>query len=278
MDLMTHLSSLSLFYLTPLLIGFFIFVSIVTLWARTFLIKETKIQTPNPLVDRLVDMCAPVFAFLLASVVVMLISNRDRIEQAIQNETDSVTDVIFLSSSLPKDIQNQIYHDLKSYLFSIKNEEWGTLDKEGSTYTSRVHIARMIQGINTYFEQNSQNTYVAQNLIQSVQHLNDARRERHEASLKKIHPYMWFILFANASLSLFSLFFFLKRTTAGQCVSIILISTSFGLIFSVLIAFNSPFKGSLALSSNVIDDSVKMIESIHKNIRCTRDTKDTLIS
>ena len=260
MSFLNDISHIPIFFIAAFLSLLFFFVGVIIFYIRNAFVKEGTFDTSNELIVRLSRVIFPLFAFLLASVAVMIVSKRNEIESSLQREVDSAVDIAFLGVFLPTPLQEKINHNLKDYLLFLKNVEWHSLSKGTHMNEGRTYITQTFEELSEYFETNSHKEYASHNLIQSVQNLSDARRDRSALSSKKVHPYMWFILFTDGIISLFIVIFFLKKTINGQFFCIALISISFGLIFSLLIGFNNPFSGSLSISSKPIDEGLNVIE------------------
>jgi len=262
MSLLNFIASSSIFYIAAFLFILFYGIGILIIFVRDSFVHPTRFSNSNLLIDLLVQIASPLFAFLLASIAIMIVSSRDGIERALQNETDSVVDIVLLSTNLPRDVQEKVQDQLKKYLVCLKNEEWKSLSQGKIPHEGRLHISKVLSDLYTYFNTNPPTLYSTQSLIQTLQNLNDARRDRAEFSVKRLHPYMWGILFIDAIISMIIIIFFLAKKVPGQQFSIFLLSISFSLIFSILIGFNNPFLGSLRIKPESIDDSLTVIDVI----------------
>lgn len=262
MQFLANIPKIPIFYMASLLIIMFFTMGSFIYYIRNIFVKESQFDTANTLITRLGKIIFPLFAFLLASVAVMIVSKKNEIQHALQVEAESVVDIVFIGSFLPLDVQEKVHHNLKEYLLFVKNEEWKNLEHGKILYEGRSYITHTLKDLHTYLDSNPHNLHMIQNIIKPLQKLSDARRERCEISIKKIHPYMWTVLLINSIISLFIVIFFLNKNIPGQFLAIFLISIPFGLIFSLLIGFNNPFVGSLSLSPSIIEDSIKSIDTI----------------
>jgi len=262
MQFLGEISKIPIFYMACFLISIFFILGSVIYYIRNIFVKESQFDDSNVLIGRLGKLVFPLFAFFMASVAIMIVTKKNEIEHALQAETESVVDVISTGSFLPFDVQEKIHHNLKEYLLFVKNKEWKNLEYGKILYEGQFYITHTLKDLYTYVDSNPHSLHMVQNIIKPLEKLNDARRERCEISLKKVHPYMWCVLFINSIISLFIFIFFINRNVSGQFLGVFLISVPFGLIFSLLIAFNNPFIGSLSLSTSIIEDAIKSIDTI----------------
>ncbi len=247
MKILNILSCFSIGYIAILLSLFFFSIGMGLSYLRNAFFKGDPWENSDHLFLRLSGLSFPLFAFLIASVAVSAMSKREEINRSFQTEVESVADMLFLESGLPVDVQKKISNHLKGYLLFIKNKEWPVLEQGKKISHGREYISKALDDLYVYFDAHPDKTFMAQSLIGSLEKINDARKERSQASMKRVHPYMWFVLFVGAVLNLFVSIFFLHKKSSGQIVGIGSLSILLGLIFSMLIGFNSPFVGSLTI-------------------------------
>lgn len=248
-------------FVTLLIIGFYLVITwAVFLFCTKFIANEYRDNHTN-MVAAVTQTVGTMYGLLLASIVVIILTNRNDVMTSIQAEANACADIAVLSLVLPNHLENKIHENLEGYLLTVKNVEWKSLSQEKVVYDARKYIMYLQKDIFNYKISSNNEEIVIQKIFDVIEDLLKSRRERIEGAQYKTHFYVWFIVIAGSILVIVNCALFATRQTRFYLLVLSLISVSIALIISLMIAFDRPFKGYLAIEPIAIDEALHVINN-----------------
>lgn len=265
MTFLHFLSSLPTALMTFLVIAFYLVFTFITfLGCNKFIISKHRDDHTN-LITTISQTVSMLYGLLLASIVVLIITNRMDISHAIETESTCAADIALLSTLLPEKSVG-IQETLKNYLHTVKNLELPALKKGKITYEAGYHLLTLQKKLLSYATPTPNETMVIQKTLDILSDLYKSRRTRIEGAQISTHPYVWVVLIIGSFILIFCCALFSFRHTSLYLLILSLVGISVGLIISLMVAFDKPFAGDLAIQPIALNDSIKLLDELSSNV------------
>jgi hypothetical protein len=228
-------------------VGFVLLTYVLMLWIHRAIPVEVRRQH-NEVIGFLIAVVAVFYGLIIASVLVIAINRFDHAERAVENEANLIGDVVRNARSISPQIDGPVSLLAGGYLDDVITKEWPAQIRGEKTTLGLKTLTRLAQAISQYEPRNQREVAFYVQLIQTLNKLYDARRERIFLADEGIAGEVWFVTLAGAILTICLTLLFGIQNRWIHFLLALFLAVSLALIFALVMTFDRPFQGSVAAS------------------------------
>lgn len=230
------------------LIGFVIF-SILGLFASIKLIPKAVREKHTEQVSYGLATISIFSAVLLAFIAITAWESYGKAEAATSLEAQLVGDVLRSSLAMPEPLRSQIIDGSTQYLDILIKEEWPSMAGQDMKFKrGRDGLVKLYMDISKFRASDPILQIQYGNLYEKINNLIDARRSRILLAHQHFQPIIWGVILISALINIVFLFLLSMESVKIHIAITSLIAIAIGCIFALIICFDRPFQGGLAIS------------------------------
>lgn len=189
------------------------------------------------------------YGLAVALIAVSVWETHSEVSGAVSHEAARIAGLYRDVSSYPEPKRAELQAEIRGYTDYLIEEAW-PMQQKGIHPTRGVDWLNRFQTSITSFEpSNEREKALHAESLAAFNRLIDARRLRLDSMLVRLPPILWFIIHFGACVSLASAFFFKVRDARLQGIQLTLLSIFIGLVVTLILAFDRPFLGDLAIDA-----------------------------
>ncbi len=269
MALLHFLSSLPIYLMTFLVIALYLAFTILAFFGCKKFISNQHRTDHSDVIITISQSVGTLYGLLLASVAVIIITNRMDISHAIETEANSAADIALLSSMLPNE-SITIQKSLKDYLHTVKTIELEALKKGEIKYDAAQYLIQLQKNLLSIATPGPNESIIIQKNLDVLSDLYKARRTRIEGAQYSTHPYVWFVLVVGSLILIFCCAIFTFQHAPLYLFLLSLVGLSVGLIISLMIAFDKPFAGDVAIQPVALNESLRLLDELSSKVTASK--------
>jgi hypothetical protein len=224
------------------LIGLYIFHRLVDWNAR---------EEDTSMIGLSYALCGGIYAVVLAFVAVGTYETMDRSTIIASEEANSLGGLAFDSAGLPKELGARVRADIDKYIDTVTKKEWPSqqaYQMQEHNYEEGWVQVRQISGDLANFEPATQGqATVKAEMVHVINDLFSARRARLLAANAHLPDAVWQMLVFGLGLVAVYVFLFGPHSYKMHMAVTGLTMLSIGLVFTLIIALDYPFRGELSV-------------------------------
>ncbi len=204
-----------------------------------------------------------IYAVLLAFIAVAVWEDFNRADALVQTEANLVGNLYRDTVGLPDPLATELRHTLFVYAETVVQDEWPALadgrveDEAGWQLLDRFHLSlAKFRPSDLGFQA------IEMEMIHTLNALYDARRGRFHAAGEGLPPILWWNLLAGAGLTILSGYLFGVPNFPMHALMVSLVSASIGLVLSLIILLDNPFRGQNHVSAAPFARLVRTVEEM----------------
>jgi hypothetical protein len=198
-------------------------------------------------------LCGGVYAVVLAFVAVGAYETMDRSAAIASEEANSLGSLVFDSPGLPGELAARVRTDVDQYIDTVTKKEWpkqqAYLMEERYYEAGWAQIRRMSLDVAQFEPSNIGQTSVKAEMQRAVNDLFAARRARLLAANAHIPDAVWQTLILGSALVMIYVYLFGPHSFKIHMAVTSMTMLSIGLVFTLIIALDYPFRGDLSVDS-----------------------------
>jgi multisubunit Na+/H+ antiporter MnhB subunit len=228
-------------------IGFVALTYILMLAIHRALSFELRRQH-NDVIGFIIAVVAVFYGLIIASVLIICINRFDHGQQAVEDEANLIADVVRNATAISPQVANPVTQLAVRYLDEVVTKEWPAQVKGQRIILRLKTLHEITLAISRYEPRNQREATFYLHLIQTLDKLYDARRQRIFLAGEKLAGEVWVVTLAGAILTIcFALLFGVQNRRIHLLLASFL-AVSLALIFALLTMFDSPFQGDVSVS------------------------------
>lgn len=189
------------------------------------------------------------YGLAVALIAVSVWETHAEVSGAVSHEASRIAGVYRDVSSYPEPKRSELQTEIRGYTDYLIEVAW-PMQQNGIYPTKGAEWLNRFQTSLTSFEPRSEREKALHaETLAAFNRLVDARRLRLDSMLVRLPPILWFIIHFGAVISLASAFFFKVRDARLHGIQITLLSVFIGLVVTLILAFDRPFIGDLAIDA-----------------------------
>lgn len=238
-----------------LLIFFGVLISIGCMLIVRKNISAQLLRSHHDVTDPLLAVLGTLFTILLGF---MLANSMQRFESArdnIQQEAGAAGDIYRLVGGLPEVFKIKTRKDCLTYLDLVVTEEWRLMQKNKFSDKASYTYEQLWKDCLSFEPKTQGEGDIHQTLLASMTKLGECRRTRAAELTYSLPPSLWFIVVFGGLSTIFFTYFFAIENIKLQILMTSVITIVVGLNIYMLIGYDAPFSGDIALTSTPFEST-----------------------
>jgi hypothetical protein len=197
-------------------------------------------------------LCGGIYAVVLAFVAVGVYQTMDKSTAIASDEANSLSGIAFDSAGLPSELGERLRADVNRYIDIVTKKEWPSQQaykmEEKNYEEGWVQIRQINSDLANYEPANPGQATVKGDALRIVNELFSARRARLLAANAHLPDPVWQMLIFGVGLIAIYVYLFGPHSYKIHMAVTSLTMLSIGLVFTLIIALDYPFRGDLSVS------------------------------
>jgi hypothetical protein len=207
-------------------------------------------------------LCGGIFAVVLAFVAVGVYEAMDKTTAAAAAEANSLSNLAFDTAGMPADVGLRIRDDIDSYIDIVTKKEWPAQQaydmKESNFEPGWDKVREINTEIANWEPATAGQTAINADMVRLVNQLFGARRTRLLAAESHLPDAVWQMLVIGLLLVAVFIYLYGPHSFGIHIAVTSLTMLSIGLVFTLIIALDYPFRGNLSVSDDAFE-GVKLV-------------------
>jgi Protein of unknown function (DUF4239) len=191
-----------------------------------------------------------IYAVVLGFVVVVVWEKYDATVANVETEVAATSDLYRVVGGLPNPLRSQVRSELLAYASAMVHVEWPQMASRVLIPRDTTLLERVGGQVDRFAPQTSGQANAQQLAMSQVERLLDARRQRLQQSAPSVPIVLWIALVAGALAMLLFAYLFGVENRPAQLTMTAVLAGLIALLFVVIAEFDSPFSGSVSISSD----------------------------
>lgn len=202
----------------------------------------------NDVIGFIIAVVAVFYGLIVASVLVISLNRFDHAQQVVENEANLIGDVVRNARAISPQVEGPVKLLATRYLDDVITKEWPAQMQGQRTILGLRTLTELTQAISRYEPRDQREAAYYMQLVQTMNKLYDARRERIFLAGEGIAGEVWVVTLAGGILTIcFALLFGIQDRRIHFLLASFL-AVSLALIFALIAIFDTPFQGDVAAS------------------------------
>ena len=195
-----------------------------------------------------------VFALLVGFLAAQVWSSGERAVAAVSEEASSLRAVVLLSSEFPGEPEARMRSLVSRHVEDAVRKEWPQMAERGATLSAVPQPLADLQALALGLRPDSPGqTFAQQEIVRSVEHALDARRQRIMVSQSSVNGAKWGGVVSLAILTLFAIAFVHSGNRRGAAIAMALFASAASAVMVMIAAQEHPFAGRFAVSPTPLE-------------------------
>lgn len=176
------------------------------------------------------------------------------------DETNAAYDVWLNSRIYPKDFEVKVQDGIESYLNLVVHDEW-PLQRQGKPSVKATHAIENLYRLLIDFVPESraqENIHLV--TIHDLNEMIDSRRDRIFINSHGLEPSVYYMIILCAFSILAFTWCFGSKYPVGHFVMTGMLGIGVGLVLFVIIIFDYPFRGKVAITTQTYEDALEQMQ------------------
>ena len=220
------------------------------------------LKSSNQIAGFKFSMLGAVYAVLLAFVMLEAYREYNIIEERVQLEATSVSDIFRAVNGFSEPGRTELVNQLYRYSHDVVSKEWPMM-KEGkdSEGTWKVFDSLWIKLLN-YEPINAKESSFYDRAIDNMEKLGDYRRLRMISSQSQIPDVMWFIVLITGLITICFTYYFAGERLSVQMWMTGIVSCSILLFLTLILLMDNPFSSAISINSDAYKVAIQRMETV----------------
>lgn len=190
-------------------------------------------------------------AILLASIAVSTWETYNKATDYANKESQLISDVMRSTLIMPEPLRSKVLNSASDYLDTVIQDEWPLMANGKPDFKKGWDdLARMASTIGKFRSTDGIVQINYANLSGKLSDLIDTRRDRIQGFKSHLQPLVWATLITASLINIIFFCLFSMESKIFQDVISIMISIVIGFVFVLIISFDRPFEGGMAIKSD----------------------------
>jgi hypothetical protein len=195
-----------------------------------------------------------VFALLVGFLAAQVWTSGDRAAAAVSEEASSLRAVVLLSSEFPGEPEARMRSLVRSHIEETVSKEWPQMAEQGATLSVVPQPLADLQTMALGLRPESPGQTIAQQeIVTSLEHALDARRQRVIVSQSSVNGAKWGAVASLAILTLVAIAFVHSGNRRGAAIAMALFAAAAAAAIFMIAAQERPFAGYFAVSPTPLE-------------------------
>ena len=202
----------------------------------------------NDVIGFIIGAVAVFYGLIIASVLVICINRFDHAQQVVENEANLIGDIVRDASVISPQINGPVRRLAAQYLEDVIAKEWPAQRQGKRTILGLQTLTELAQAVSRYEPRNQREAAYYAQLVQTLNKLYDARRERIFLAAEGIAGEVWTVTLAGGILTICFVLLFGIQNRRVHFLLASFLAVSLAMIFALMSIFDRPFQGDVTVS------------------------------
>ncbi|MBV8491452.1 MAG: DUF4239 domain-containing protein [Candidatus Eremiobacteraeota bacterium] len=219
------------------------------------LVPPDKLIPHHDVAGFLVAIVGVLYAVVLGFLVVTVWSTFNDVQNDADAEAFAVADAYGMAGALPEPQRTHVRGALAAYAVEVQTVEWPTLASKGPDQRARALILQALRELGAMrapasegFAEALREQSVVNNVVTSLRQVWDNRRKRLIEATQHLQPALMLAICLGGLMVLAFVFLFGIANEVLQLTMTSIVAGCIGLLFGVIVEFNSPYGGLTQVS------------------------------
>lgn len=237
----------------------FIFVHRIT--------KKIDLEQHQSFLDAILSIVGTLVSILLGMLVAAALDHYRSMEQVVDTEATSVTQIVRLTCGLPAETQKRVRRLCIDYCHEVIEIEWPSLAEGRSSPDVMLTYGRLVSEIVTFQPSTNGETNIHSSLLTAMQQIGDCRRQRllvtHSSWIKQLMP----LLLMCSAIVLTLALLYVRRGAILHGVLICFVVVALGGNLWMVYILSNPFSGAWMIQPTGFVLNLRLIEEVKADPR-----------
>lgn len=250
------INSIPFWWFLCLTISSFILLSYVSSRISSYYLKSAVSHNHRVIANNLVNILSGGFSILLAFVIITTWNYRLQTSAAVAKEADYLSLMIRDSEVFPVEIIQHFKQGIQNYTIAARADEWSRMRQGSESVRAWIALEALFTTIQSYKPQNSFETIYYTQMVNNLNSLVIARRERLNQLVSIIPKELREAIIAGCVTLVIILGAIRGESSIMNNLTPILFSAILGFNLALALSFDFPFSGDISVSNQVFYQGV----------------------
>lgn len=207
----------------------------------------------TPLAEPMLQVIGTLYAVLLGLLVVQSMDHFEEARLNVEKEAVAVADTFRLASALPQPLRSSLQDNCITYVKSVIEEEWDSMEREESCDQAWEAIDKMWFDVISFKPQTVSEQYVQPALLDAAKQMNDYRRTRLVTCRTWVDPILWVVIIAGAATTIIFTYSFAIPNFKAQMFMTAMCAVTLSLNIYLWAIYSNPFYGLLKVTPQAFE-------------------------
>ncbi len=213
----------------------------------------------------IIGVLGAVYAVLLAFVAVAVWNQFEAADMTVTQEANYLVNLAHMAQGFPLPAQQRVHENLRAYVHAATDEEWETMSRGEAGKGTQAAIDRIWQTYREMEPQNSRESALYAESLESLNGLSDSRRLRLHASQNDLPSIVKILLWGGGLMTLCFTYFFGVEKLRAQALMTAALAIVLSFVLFLIVVLDNPFHGSVRVSPDPLRQSLTLIESLQQS-------------
>jgi len=240
-----------------LIVGGLVLLSVAGLLLVHRLVPHALRRSHNDVAGVLIAVVGVVYAVLLAFIAVAVWQDYNTADAIVHREASLAGDIHQDALNMPGAAGPRLRQLVRTYLRVVIDEEWPAMRSGGESPRAGATITELQNTVFTYQARGP----IFSDVLQRVNALADARRDRLINGNSGLQPVAWFVLLAGSALTISFCFLFGVPDLRLHALMTAAVAASVALVLFLIVSFDYPFRGAVSIAPTAFENVIATIDS-----------------
>lgn len=202
-----------------------------------------------------------IFGLLVGFVAVQVWNDFDRARIAVASEAGALRGAVLLATTLPPEEDVRLRTLIARHIDNCVNGEWRAMSEQRATLTMQpTPLIEALQLALAHKPSDDGARTVQREIVASLQHALDARRQRIIVSQSSVGSVKWTALLLQALVTLIAIAMVHSDNRLTAAIALALFSTGVAVSVLLIAAYNRPFSGDISVGPELLQQVLPSID------------------
>jgi phosphate/sulfate permease len=240
-----------------IIVGGIVAASVAGLLLTHRLVPHALRRSHNDVAGVMIAVVGVVYAVLLAFIAVAVWQDYDDADAIVHREASLAGDIHQDALNMKPPAGPRLRELVRRYVGIVITEEWPAMRSGGESPRAAATLDELQNAVFTFPYRGP----VFDDVLQRVNALADARRDRLINGNSGLQPVAWFVLLAGSALTIAFCFLFGVPDLRVHAVMTALVAASIALVLFLIVSFDYPFRGAVSITPEAFRNVLAAIDA-----------------
>lgn len=216
------------------------------------------LQQHHEVAGFIIGVLGAIYGVLLAFVVVTVWEQFEGAKIAVSNEANQLSDLTRITRGFSPPVPDEALKGIQDYAQIVIQEEWPTMSEGKMSLQAQSAADRLWEIIRDIEPKTNRENALYDEALERLSRLSDARNARLHACKQAIPTVVWIVMWSGGIITIVFTYFFGVESIRSQVLMTIALSGEIALILFLVITLDNPFKGTVSVSPEPLQNVLEM--------------------